>query len=160
MKRKDFYQLVHPLSDKLYRFAYLLLPDDLQAEQLVIDALNAYLLKEKKTILRKEIDLDHKKDLQVARRQVYKGILRYVCDIGLRRSGQLSELTLTERPDGYDAFYALTASVRMVMGLRYECQFSVEEIEEVAQMPRYEIIEKIHNGRHLLLSDLNQGVSL
>ena len=51
MKRKDFYQLLHPLTDKLYRMATTLIPDDLQAEQLVIDSLNAYLIKEKNKIL-------------------------------------------------------------------------------------------------------------
>ena len=48
MKRKDFYQLVAPLSEKLYRYAYTLIPDDLQAEQLVVDGFNAYLLRERK----------------------------------------------------------------------------------------------------------------
>ena len=35
-----------------------------------------------------------------------------------------------------------------------------EEIEEIVQLPRFEVIEKIHNGRFLLLNDLNQGLSL
>lgn len=160
MKRKDFYQLTFPLTDKLYRFSFTLIPDDLQAEQLVIDSLNAYLLKERKNILRKEINLDNKKDLQIARRQVFKGILRHMCDIGVRRAGQLSELTRTERPEGYAAFYALDPKVRFVMSLRYEGQFTVEEIEEMAQIPRFEVIEKIHNGRFLLMSDLNKGVTV
>jgi DNA-directed RNA polymerase specialized sigma24 family protein len=160
MKRKDFYQLMLPLCDKLFRFAFSLIPDDLQAEQLVIDGLNAYLLKERKAILKKEVDLTSKKESQVLRRMIFKGVLRHIGHIGIRRSTQLNELMKVNRPENYAAFYALEPKVRLIMGLRYEAQFSVEEIEEIVQIPRYEVIEKIHNGRFLLLNDLNQGMSL
>jgi hypothetical protein len=157
MKRKDFYQLMLPLTEKLYRFAYALIPDDLQAEQLVIDGLNAYLLKEKKSILRRDINLTDKKETQILRRILFKGVLRYMSDIGIRRSSQLIEQMKVSRPVDYSAYYSLEPKVRLVMSLRYEAQFTVEEIEEVVQMPRYEVIEKIHNGRFLLMNDLNQG---
>lgn len=160
MKRKDFYQLVQPLTEKLYRFAFTLIPDDLQAEQLVIDGLNAYLLKERKSILRRELDLSSKKETQLARRILFKGILRYLGDIGARRSTQINEHVKKNLPKEYTSFYALDPKVRFVISLRYEAQFSVEEIEEIVQMPRYEVIEKIHNGRFLLLNDLNKGVTV
>lgn len=160
MKRKDFYLAVQPLIDKLYRFAFTLIPDDLQAEQLVIDGMNAYLLKERKTLLKKEIDLNSKKEVQLFRRLAFKGILRYMCDIGVRRSTQLNEQMKVGRPTEYAAFYALDSKVRAVFSLRYDFQFTVEEIEEIVHVPRYEVIEKIHNGRFLLMNDLNQGVTL
>lgn len=160
MKRTDIYQLALPLTDKLYRFAYNLIPDDLQAEQLVIDSLNAYLLKEKKSILRKEIDIDSKKEAQVIRRTIFKGILRYMLDIGARRALQLNEQMKISRPDEFSQFYSLDPKVRFVIALRYDGQFTVEEIEDIVQMPRYEVIEKIHNGRFLLLNDLNKRVTV
>lgn len=160
MKRKDFYQLLAPLTEKLYRFAYTLIPDDLQAEQLVIDSLNAYLLKERKNLLKKEIDLNSKKDTQYMRRIHFKGILRHMCDIGVRRSVQLTEQLKLMRPEGYTAYYSLEPKVRFVMSLRYDAQFTVEEIEEIVQMPRFEVIEKIHNGRFLLLNNLNRGMTV
>lgn len=160
MKRKDFYQLALPLTDKLYRFAYTLIPDDLQAEQLVIDSINAFLLKEKKSILNRAIDMTSKKETQLIRRVYFKSILKYLCDIGVRRSVQLSEQMKVLRPKEFAPFYALEPKVRFVISLRYEAQFSVEEIEEIVQLPRYEVIEKIHNGRFLLLNDLNKGVTL
>ena len=160
MKRKDFYQLVLPLTEKLYRFAYALIPDDLQAEQVVIDGLNAYLIKERKSILKKEIDLLSKKECQLMRRYYFKGILRYIGDIGVRRSMQVKEHVNANLPQEYSSFYALDPKVRFVICLRYDAQFSVEEIEEIFQIPRYEVIEKIHNGRFLLLNELNKGVSI
>lgn len=158
MKRKEFYQLALPLLDKLYHFAHMLIPDDLQAEQLVIDSFNAYLIKERKSILKRELDVSSRKETQLIRRAIYKGILKYMCDIGVRRSVQLNEQMKVARPSDYQTFYTLEPKIRFVIGLRYEAQFTVEEIEEVVQMPRYEVIEKIHNGRFLLLNDLNKEV--
>lgn len=138
--------------------AYTLIPDDLQAEQLVIDSLNAYLLKEKKHILNREFDSKDKKTSQVLRRNVFKGILKHMCDIGVRRSGQLIEQMKVIRPKEYTVYYSLEPKVRLVLSLRYEAQFTMEEIEEIVQVPRFEVIEKIHNGRFLLMNDLNHGV--
>ncbi len=158
MKRTEFFQLVQPLTEKLYSMAYALVPDDLQAEQLVIDSMNAFLLKEKKTVLNKTVDLESKKNVQLLRRTYYKSLLRSMCDIGVRRSNQMGEASLAVAAEDFRAFFALDAKVRFVMKLRFENQFTVEEIEEIAQLPKYEVIEKLHNGRFLLLNDLNSGV--
>lgn len=160
MKRKDFYQLAVPLTEKLYRYAFCLIPDDLQAEQLVIDSLNAYLIKERKSILKKDVDLLSKKETQIIRRGLFKDLLRNLCDIGVRRSHQLLEQMKVNRPEEYAPYYALDPKVRIVLALRYEARFSVEEIEEIVQIPRYEVIEKIHNGRFLLNNDLNDGAGV
>jgi hypothetical protein len=152
MKRKEFFILVKPLTDKLYRFSYSLIPDDLQAEQLVIDALNAYLLKENKSILNRQVDLDDKKEVAQVRRMIFKGLLGYLCEIGNRRSFQMMDQLRSAVPPEFKTFYALEPKVRMALGLRYDHQFTVEEIEQVLHMARYEVIEKLHNGRFLLLS--------
>lgn len=160
MKRNEFFQMVQPLAEKFYGFAYYLLPDELQAEQLVVDGLNAYLLKERKSISNTHIDVSNKKDTQILRRKYFKGILSHMITIGLRRSVQMTEQLRLSRPAEFKGFYELEPKVRLVLGLRYQSQFSVEEIEDIATMPKYEVIEKIHNGRFLLLNQLNQGVSL
>lgn len=159
MKRKDFYQLLQPLTEKLYRLAHNLIPDDLQSEQLVIDSLNAYLIKEKKKILdSRDMEELSKKDLQHQRRMHFKGILRYMSEIGVRRSTQLVDQMKFTRPTEFQLFYGLAPKVRLAICLRYDFQFTVEEIEDITTMPRYEVIEKLHNGRFLLLNDFNQGV--
>lgn len=160
MKRSEFFQLAQPLTERLYRFAFSLLPDDLQAEQLVIDSLNAYLIREKKSILAKKANMEDKKEMILIRRQIFKGILRTMNEIGVRRAIQMNEQMRQVRPEEYKAFYNLDPKVRFAMKLRYEAQFNVEEIEDIMQVPRFEVIEKLHNGRFLLISNLNEGVSL
>lgn len=161
MNRKDFFQLIQPLTDKLYRIAYNLIPDDLQAEQLVIDSLNAYLIKEKKHILlANSFDSLSKKDIQLKRRSHFKGILHYMAEIGVRRSSQLTEQMKFSVPGEFAAFYGLAPQIRLVMSLRFDFQFTAEEIEDITNMARYEVIEKLHNGRFLLLNEFNQAAQL
>jgi hypothetical protein len=161
MNRKDFFQLIQPLTEKFYRLAYRLIPDDLQAEQLVIDSLNAYLIKEKKKIFAaSDLESLSKKDIQLQRRSCFKGIIRYMGEIGVRRSSQLIDQTKFNQPTEFHSFYGLAPKIRMVITLRYDFQFTVEEIQDITSMPRYEVIEKLHNGRFLLLNDFNQGAQL
>lgn len=137
-----------------------IIPDDLQAEQLVIDSLNAYLIKEKARILAaNDFDTLTKKDIQIQRRHHFKGILRYMGEIGARRSNQLSEQMKFNSGD-FASFYSLAPQVRIVMSLRFDFQFTVEEIEDITNMARYEVIEKLHNGRFLLLNEFKQAAQL
>lgn len=157
MKRTEFYQVIAPLTEKIYTLAYSLLPDDLQAEQLVIDSVNAYLLKEKKWIHQKEVDLTVKKDVNLVRKTIFKAMIRYLSDIGVRRALQLGERVKEQVPTEFQKFYSLDPKVRLTLRLRYDLLFSVDEISDVYKMPRYEVIEKLHNGRFLLLNEVTPG---
>lgn len=160
MTRKDFYLLVQPLTEKLYQYAFALIPDDLQAEQLVIDSMNALLIKEKKALLRKELVITQKKEVGVYRRIVFKALLKHLTAIGIRRSLQLADQVKQSRPQEFAAYYALDPKVRVVLRMRYESLFSVEEITDILQVPRYEVIEKLHNGRFLLSGDMKKALTL
>lgn len=160
MKRSEFFFLLQPLTSKLYSMAHSLLPDDLQAEQLVVDAINAFLIRERSHLLRKSVNSGERKEVQLLRRTYFKGILRHMAEIGVRRSHQLTEQMRLSRPEEYESFFALEPKVRFALKLRYEAQFNIEEIEDILQMPRYEAIEKLHNGRFLLVSNLNGGVTV
>ena len=68
MKRSEFFSLVQPLTPKLYSFAHGLLPDDFHAEQLVVDSMNAFLIRERNTVLARDLETESKKDVQLLRR--------------------------------------------------------------------------------------------
>lgn len=160
MKRKDFYSLAISLTDKLYHFAFILIPDDLQAEQLVVDSFNAYLIKEKKVLMVKDVEMSNKQQIHLLRRTFFKGILRHLFEIGVRRSNQLVEQMRLQRPVDYEKFYDLSPKMRFIVALRYDAHFTMEEMEELTQMPKFEIIENLHNGRFLLVHDFNQEINL
>jgi hypothetical protein len=152
MKRKDFYKILTPLTDKIYSLAYTLIPDDLQAEQLVIDSVNAFIFKEKKAIQNKLLASENKKESQIFRRVVFKGIISHLSEIGFRRSMQLQGLNTHPDLNSFSEFFSLSPLMRLTIKLRFDFQFSVDEISDVLDLPRFEVIEKIHNAKHLLMN--------
>ena len=160
MKRSEVFSLIQPLIPKLYSMAHGLLPDDLQAEQLVIDSINGFLIKESSSLLRRELKATDKKEVQLLRRSYYKMILKNLSDLGSRRSFQLKEQMQLQMPESYEGFYALEPKIRLALKLRFEANFSVDEIQDILEIPRYEVIEKLHNGRYLMVSQLNEGVTV
>lgn len=135
--------------------AYCLIPDDLQAEQLVIDGVNAFLLKEAKWVAQfTEGEVDSKQAPKL-RRQLLKKILKFQYDIGQKRSFQLIDQYRSYIPAEFKKFYDLDVKVRAVMTLRFDFLFQMEEIEDICQMARFEVIEKLHNGRFMLSKDLS-----
>jgi hypothetical protein len=155
MKRTELINLLLPLNEKLYQMAYCLIPDDLQAEQLVIDGVNAFLLKEAKWVAQfteGEVDPKHAAKL---RRQLLKKILKFQFEIGQKRSFQLIDQYRSYIPAEFKKFYDLDVKVRAVMTLRFDFLFQMEEIEDICQMARFEVIEKLHNGRFMLSKDLS-----
>jgi len=151
MRRKEFYKILSPLTDKLYALCFSLLPDDLQAEQLYIDAINAYLFKERKWILNKTINLEDKKEVSILRKLIFKGMIKNLSEIGIRRSLHLTELSKNIELTSFQEFFSLDPRSRLITRLRFDHLFSVDEISDLLDLPRFEIIEKIHNAKHLLL---------
>jgi hypothetical protein len=160
MKRSELLLLAQPLSERLYQVAFSIIPDDLQAEQIVIDAFNAFLLKENKQLLAIHFDAQNNKQVQFQRKHVFKMILKNLCDIGLRRSLQLNSEAPLTLPEEFKSYFSLEPKVRLIMRLRYDLQFNTDEIEDILGLPRYEVIEKIHNGRFLLGNNLNKEATV
>ena len=160
MKRSDFTNLLQPLTEKFYQMAYALVPDDLQAEQLVIDSVNAFLIRERKSILDRPINMGEKKEVTAMRRSYMIGVLRSMSEIGVRRSVQMAEQLRLETSVEFKKFYDLDPRIRFILKLRFEAQLSVEEIQDVLGAQRFEVIEKLHNGRFLLTNQDKLGMEL
>jgi len=154
MKRKELLQLLTPSTEKLYKLSFNLLPDSLQAEQLVIDGINAFLLKEKKAIFNKEFSTQNSSEVQSLKKWVFKSVIKHLCDIGLKRSFQLGPQVTLEYGDDFKKFFSLDATTRLVLTMRFNLSFSVDEISDLLEIPRYGVIEKIHNGRYILTTQL------
>ena len=128
--------------------AYCLLPDELQAQQLVIDAFTQTLLKEKQVWLTREWDDNDKKSQLQQRKAFLKTMVRCVVDLGVRRAAQIS--TPYEGHE-FRQFYQMDPRTRAVAWLRFQQNWPLEDIERALGMKRYEVIEKVHNARFLMM---------
>ncbi|ATH08743.1 hypothetical protein BIY24_12530 [Halobacteriovorax marinus] len=130
-------------SNELYPFAYSLLPDDLQAGQLVLDAIDLILVDRdfsSKFPEYFESEDELRRDLGVLSTTLYSHIYR----LAKRRVGQLSgSFTI---PRNFGPFYRTPIESRGVIFLREKLSFSWERISEITGKSRIEAIEKYHLG--------------
>lgn len=145
MKRKEIYGLISPLLDQLYQFSHALLFDELEAEQLVIDGVNGFIIKEKKWLTDFEIDEENEGKL---RRVFFQKMVKHIYDLALKRS-------LHFKPIKEEPFYQLPLRNRAIMSLRYLMNYTPDQIEDFLGLARWEVIEGIHNSRFVLTNDLN-----
>jgi hypothetical protein len=125
-----------------------LLPDDLQAQQLVIDAFTQCLLKEKQTWLAREWSSEDKKSQMQMRKLFLKSMFRSMINLGLKRSTQIA--TPYEGRE-FKEFYHMDPLTRAVAWLRFQQGWPLDEIEKGLNLKRHQVIEKIHNSRFLLM---------
>jgi len=147
MKRKEIFAFISPLLEQLYQFSHALLPDDLEAEQLVIDGVNGFIIKEKKWLSRFEVDEENEGRV---RRIFFQKIIHHIYDLAQKRSMHF-------KSDKSDAFYELPLRNRAIMILRYQMNYTPEQIEDFLGLARWEVIEGIHNSRFTLMNELNAG---
>lgn len=152
VRKKDFFALVQPLQPRIHSLAICLLPDDLQAQQLVIDAFTLCLLKEKNIwLMRDSEDMQDRRKLMIMRKQFLRSWIAALVDLGGKRAAHLQgSLPHSEVATEHPIFYSLELRTRAVAWLRFRQGWGMEEVMRTLGMKRYEVLEKIHNARFLL----------
>jgi hypothetical protein len=152
VRKKDLFSLVQPLLPRFYSLSVALLPDDLQAQQLVVDAMTLCLLKHKDTWLERAWDVQDRKGHVLERKLFMKTYVRHLTDLATKRAAQLGpSLPDGELVQAHPQFYRFDVRTRAVGWLRFQQAWSVDEIGRTLGMPRHEVIEKLHNMRYLML---------
>lgn len=149
MKKGQLQNLINSLIPKFYSFAFALVPDELQAEQMVIDAYAVFLVREKKFIADFKYSGDSK-EKAIFKRYIMSHMVSELYKIGLKRSSQLRVLKKSEYGQ-YDSFYQLKTNQRAVLFLKESFKYSIEGIQEILGLEKYQVIETLYNGRQSIL---------
>lgn len=124
----DFLSSYH---SKLYRFAYALIPDELQAEQLLVDAIEVFLT-EQHDFIERIAGRSGRKQIQ-DRTMVWSYFLqelyRHIFVLSCKRWSQVEGGI--KIPRFYSAFYHLTLSDRALLYLYHYGQFELTAIAEI-----------------------------
>ena len=141
MNKAELAPILDNLLPKLFSFAYSLIPDELQAEQMVIDAYSVF-------IENYSLNTERKKDRSMFRRFLMKSLLRDIYLLGAKRAAQLKNLVFEK---SYDSYYERGVSERAILYMKDILGLEIEEIQEVMQMQKYHVIENIYNARNSIL---------
>ena len=148
MNKAELAPILDNLLPKLFSFAYSLIPDELQAEQMVIDAYSVFIIREKDYIENYSLNTERKKDRSMFRRFLMKSLLRDIYLLGAKRAAQLKNLVFEK---SYDSYYERGVSERAILYMKDILGLEIEEIQEVMQMQKHHVIENIYNARNSIL---------
>ncbi|MBF0360756.1 MAG: hypothetical protein HQK49_07080 [Oligoflexia bacterium] len=152
MKRKEFELLLTGYIPELFSFAWAIIPDDLQAEQVVIDALLVVSLHERQLIdscvyADNILSESKKKLIEHNYNQLKLSLYSYVYRIASKRHIQLAENfknfsdNLDNKNPIYSNFYSLEMEERSILFLKEVFISSYEEIAKILEI-NVEILEK------------------
>ena len=142
MKTSDLEIIIKNLAPELYGYAYILIPDDLQAGQLIIDATQNFLLRKKffiDKILQSEASNEVVNEVQLR-------LLQAVYEIAKKRYHQIKmSFDSSENLNNY--FLSLEFEEKSMLYLRVRALLEVDQIEMIMSKDRSVILAFLSDAR-------------
>lgn len=142
MKTSDLEIIVKNLAPELYGYAYILIPDDLQAGQLIIDATQNFLLR-KKFFIDKILLSETTKEVS---NEVQLRLFQAVYEIAKKRFHQIKmSFNLPENENNF--FLCLEFEEKSMLYLRVRAMLEIDQIEMVMSKDRAVILAFLSDAR-------------
>jgi len=143
MKKIDFEKILSLISSDLYSFGYALIPDDLQAGQLSVDAITAYLVSKK--IVLEQLLNTNTDTLKNEIPKIKMDLLKVIYDLAKKRFYQVRVSIESEHLN--DGFYHLEFDEKAALYLKDKMKLSNDEISVVTMRSRAEVLASLYSGR-------------
>jgi len=136
-----------------FGFAYSLLSDDLQAQQVVIDAI--YVLNLKKSDLVENLLATTENSIQVdVLVQINKFILTQIFSISQKRIIHLKNSIALD--NNFLAFYHLKTAKRALLYLKYKTQTTFSDIAEIIGVNEFELMGLLSTAQKNLMENMGR----
>ena len=151
---KNILSYLIQLSPKLFSFAYALLPDVLQAQQLVIDSI-ALLITERKEWVEEAAKIMAAQAVATRSTLIQRYLYRHIFLIGRTRAKQL----VTKAPPEYANFYNLPITSRAVLFLHHQTAWAIDDIDDILSLERPVLAAHLQQARQQLLGHMGATFS-
>jgi hypothetical protein len=145
MTKKDFENFLTSSNSAFYRFSYVLIPDDLQATQIVADAVLAATCENRD--FPKRVKELNRVDVAPLLEEFKTSVYRYIYTIGQKRSVQLKD-SLTVSIDS--SFFTMNIDERAIVYLKHKEDFGISKISEILDLPIEKVISRLNLGRSVI----------
>lgn len=143
MKTKELQKYIQYLSPELYSFAYVLIPDDLQASQLMIDCVQSFLI-QKKALVEKMRMTKHKIAKNLLE-ETKLSLMKIVYELSKKRYQQL-KISLSE-VEGNGGFFSLDFDEKAILYLKEKADLDLDAIEFMLSASRSEVLSYLYSAR-------------
>ncbi len=150
MKISDLEKFIQSQSLDLYSMAYILIPDDLQASQLMIDTVTAFLIQKSPTIAKW---LAEKSSVEEKHFKCKTHLLKSMYELSRKRYHQL-KISLKDVEDA-SGFFALDFDEKAVLYLKEQAGFNLEDMEFIMAKSRSEILAYLYSARLKMVEGQN-----
>lgn len=149
MKTEELQKFIQNLSPDLYSFAYVLIPDDLQASQLMIDCVQSFLIQKKPLV--EKMSLTKNKIVRNLLDETRLHLLKIVFELSRKRYKQLKmSLSDIEQNGG---FFSLEFDEKAVLYLKEKAGLELDQIEFITSATRAEVMSYLYSAR-IKMTDL------
>ncbi len=162
MKTEELQKFIQNLSPELYSFAYVLIPDDLQASQLMIDCVQSFLIQKKPLV--EKMALTKNKIVRNLLDETKLHLLKIVYELSKKRYQQLKMSFSDVEQNG--GFFSLEFDEKAMLYLKEKAGLELDQIEFIACGSRAEILSHLYSARlkmtelipnHELFDELENG---
>lgn len=143
MKTEELQKFIQNLSPDLYSFAYVLIPDDLQASQLMIDCVQSFLIQKKPLV--EKIALTKNKIVRNLLDETKFHLLKIIFELSRKRYQQLKVSFSDVEQNG--GFFSLDFDEKAVLYLREKAGLELDQIEFITGNTRAEILSYLYSAR-------------
>ena len=150
MKTIELEKLIKNLSTDLYSFAYILIPDDLQATQLMIDSVSAFIIQNKSLIDKwsstNESELVHNSN------DIKNYLYKSMYELSKKRYNQIrTSLKAIEDSSG---FFSLDFDDKVCLFLKEKTDFELDKIEFILGQTRTEVLAHLYSARLKMVNNI------
>jgi hypothetical protein len=150
MKTSDLEIIIKNLAPELYAYAYVLIPDDLQAGQLIIDATHNFVLS-KKTYIEKVLMVEVSTAII---NEIQLRLFQTIYEIAKKRFQQIK--MSFNLPDNRDNFFlSLEFEEKSMLYLRVRAGLEVVQIEMIMNKDRSMILGFLSDARMKMIQQVS-----
>jgi hypothetical protein len=143
---KELESFLKKFSSKAYDLAFSLVPDDLQATQIVVDASTSFILSEKEWLYSLKFSGMTKLEEAELNKDLCIYLMKSVFSLALIRFSQLPNLNSNSNAK----FFQLDGKTRAIIFLKYKENFSITEIMEITNLQKSEVMSRLFQGTDIL----------
>lgn len=143
MKIEELQKYIQNLSPELYSFAYILIPDDLQASQLMIDGVQSFLIQKKALVTK--LTQAKSKISKIYLDEIKYHLLKIIFELSKKRYQQLKLSFVNVEQNG--GFYSLDLEEKAILYLKDKAGFELVQIEYISECSQVEVMSHLYSAR-------------
>lgn len=156
MKIKVIENYLKGHGPEFFQMAHILIPDNLQARQLVLDSIMNFLL-EKRDDLKERVEMVSDEDHGVFLFSLKKRVMKKIVELAGKRFDQVKESLDSHDIDGeFYHFYQCSIDEKIVLFLKYKLNWDWSELGEILNMSKIDVISLVNSAKSKLPVGSNQ----